>query len=770
MIANKHISKIILAVMAVAIVLCFLAGMFSGQLTELLGGRNVRMEYESKLFDTSEVITIDIRMDEDEWNKMLSNAMSELYYTCDVVINGKKLQSVAIRPKGNTSLSAIAMDADNDRYSLKLEFDHFVEGQTCWGLDKLILNNNYADATNRKEAVVYDMYQYLGAYASLYNYAEVSVNGAYWGVYLALEAVEQSFMLRNFGTQDGELYKPDSMEMGGGSSSSSSSGASMPNRSFGGMDLSDADLSSFAGKTPPSGAGGFPGGRAGGDTATDTDAAGDESGQPSFGGFSGDFSFDPDNMPEGFDPDNLPEDFDASSLPEGFSFGGGMPDGGDAKKSSDDTNGSSEGGKKSSRGGGGFSMRGGGANLNYTDDDLDSYSTIWEGEITGTSTADHRRVVTALKNISEGNELETYLDVDNVLKYMAVHAFSVNMDSLSGSMAHNYYLYEYDGQLNIFPWDYNLSFGGMAMSGDATSVVNDAIDTPFSGTQFFDALLENEEYLARYHAYLQQLVDEYVNGGRFDALYDRVDSQIDALTEADPNSAYTYEEYQTAVDLLYETVTLRAESIKGQLDGSIPSTDAGQRENSAALIDASHIDISAMGQFDMGGFSSRTNKEDDADAAEKTAAETETTERAAPEETTAAQQSDGMPGNLPEGFDPENLPEGFDLENMPDMGGFSPGNMPEMGDFDPENMPDMGSFNPFGSSGAPSGTPSSDDAQNDAETADGDSSQTKRPSSFSDFSGRSGGQTKTANLILFGVCLAVMVIALVAATVFKRRK
>ncbi len=34
-------------------------------------------------------------------------------------------------------------------------------------------------------------------------------------------------------------------------------------------------------------------------------------------------------------------------------------------------------------------------------------------------------------------------------------------------------------------------------------------------------LLENDEYRAQYHAYLQQLVDEYVNGGRFDEVYNR---------------------------------------------------------------------------------------------------------------------------------------------------------------------------------------------------------------------------------------------------------
>jgi len=106
---------------------------------------------------------------------------------------------------------------------------------------------------------------------------------------------------------------------------------------------------------------------------------------------------------------------------------------------------------------GGFSMGGNGADLNYSDDDPDSYSTIWDGEITNTKKADHKRVMTALKNISEGNDLESYMDIDNLLRYMAVHIFSVNEDSLSGTMAHNYYLYESSGELNLIPWDYNFS-------------------------------------------------------------------------------------------------------------------------------------------------------------------------------------------------------------------------------------------------------------------------------------------------------------------------
>ncbi len=479
MIAHKNITKIVAVVMAVVTCLCLAAIACAELFAEVLGGPGVTMEYESRLFDTDEILSINIIMDDGEWNDMLSNAVSETYSQCDVEINGEMFYRVGIRPKGNTSLTSIAGDPETDRYSFKLEFDQYVEGQSCYGLDKLVLNNNYADATNMKEALIYDMYQYLNVDASLYNYARISVNGEYRGVYLALEAVEDSFLLRNYGTENGELYKPDSMDMG----------------------------------------------------------------------------------------------------EKGSGFKGG--------------------------GFGGFSMGGNGANLNYTDDELDSYSAIWDGEVTDSGKADHRRVITALKHISEGTSLERYMDVDNLLKYMAVHVFSVNEDSLSGMMAHNYYLYETDGRLNILPWDYNLALGGMGgmggMNGNnsATSVVNDAIDNAFSGTNFFNTLMENEEYQSEYYSYLQQLTEEYIFGGGFEAFYSRVRSQIDSLVEIDPTAFYTYEEYLEAADTLYEVVQLRSESIKGQIEGTIPSTGEEQR-NSDALVDASHLDLSVMGSMDMG--------------------------------------------------------------------------------------------------------------------------------------------------------------------------
>ena len=60
------------------------------------------------------------------------------------------------------------------------------------------------------------MMGYFGVDAPLCSYVYITVNGEDWGLYLAVEGVEESFLERNYGSGYGELYKPDSMSMGGG--------------------------------------------------------------------------------------------------------------------------------------------------------------------------------------------------------------------------------------------------------------------------------------------------------------------------------------------------------------------------------------------------------------------------------------------------------------------------------------------------------------------------------------------------------------------------
>lgn len=528
MTTNKWADRAILAAVLLEVLALGIFAAFSGRFSS-----GVSLSYQQELFGGGQVMEVEIQLDPDQWQELLDTAVSETYYCCDITVNGESYYRVGIRAKGNTSLSMVAASG-SDRYSFKVKFDEYVDGQTCHGLDKLVLNNNYADATLMKEAVVYDMFSFLEVPASLFSYAKVSVNGEYWGLYLALEAVEESFALRNYGTHYGKLYKPDSMEMGG------------PGK----MEQVDPDsLEKWL---------------------TSNREQGNSAG--SGGGF-------PDGVPQG-------EPFSGGEGNPPFAQGGGE--------------GFSPGGFP-----GGMGGSSGAAALNYVGDELDDYAVIWDSQVFSSKKSDRKRVVQALKNISEGTDLEKSMDVDRVLRYLAVQTFVVNLDGLAGNMAHNYYLYEKDGQLSLVPWDYNLAFGGF-QSGDASSVVNFPVDTPFSSgvsagdRQFFTALLNREEYREKYHDYLEQLAQEYVNGGRFDAFYQSVRARIDDLAAADPTAFYSGQEYDEAAKMLYQTVLLRAESVLGQLAGSIPATHEEQAQAPSLLLDASNIDLTAMGSM-MGG-------------------------------------------------------------------------------------------------------------------------------------------------------------------------
>lgn len=618
MIDNPHIGKGILALLLAAILaLLGFMGYWSAASAQM--GDGLSMTYQNTLFDTSSVIEVDIDISEDNWTALLENATAEEYYDCDVTINGTTYEHVGLRAKGNTSLSMVA-SSDSDRYSFKIKFDEYVDGQSCDGLSKLVLNNNYSDATMMKEALCYDMFAFLGADASLYNYAKVSVNGEYRGVYLALEPVEESFAIRNYGTGYGQLYKPDSMEMGGPGKMKDISISQIREEMGFDADNDDTQASSDAGKSDmqassdtsdaDSGSHSASGSAQGTDKNSDTDKN-KPSAPPSAS--SENPSSPPTDAPDGFPEDSGDQSGDQSGGLNRMDNPPSEIPGGDTdvgtNRNTDKNTGDQSGPGNGNPPGGGFGDDSA-ASLNYIDDELSSYETIWESSVFKSTDKDHRRVINALKNIcaddADTESLAESMDIDNILRYMAVQTFVVNLDSLSGSMAHNYYLYEDDGQLNIIPWDYNLAFGGF-QSGSASETINFPIDTPFSSgvdladRQFFMALLENETYLAQYHDYLSQLVEEYVNGGGFDSFYDRVTAQIDALVQNDPTSFYTYDEYTAAAAMLKETVALRAASVQGQLDGSIPSTRDGQSEDSSNLLDASSIDLSVMGIMNGGG-------------------------------------------------------------------------------------------------------------------------------------------------------------------------
>lgn len=685
---HKHFDKICVSIVAVTLVLAllFCNGKAFGIET------NARtLGYENRLFDNSKVHTIEIVID--DWDEFLETCESEVYSVCNVVIDGELIKKVGIRGKGNTSLSSVK-NMNSGRYSFKIEFDQYDKTKSYHGLDKLCLNNIIQDNTYMKDYLAYTLMGKFGVDAPLCSFVYITVNGEDWGLYLAVEAIEDSFLERNYGNDYGELYKPDSMSFGGGGPGN-------------GKDFSMTDFINENFSTEDS------------DEASDDEDSDDE-GSTSSSSNSGSDMFP--SMGGNFDPSNIPNmDFGDIDMSTRGGFAGGF----------------------GGFGGGGFGMGSDDVKLKYIDDDPDSYSNIFNNAKTTVNKADKNRLVSSLKALSEQSDIENTVDVDEVIRYFVVHNFLCNGDSYTGSMIHNYYLYEKDGQLSMIPWDYNLAYGSFS-GGNTSSSVNAAIDTPVSGDMsdrpMISWIFDIEEYTEMYHEYFQ----EFLNSVNLTQMIEDTAALIDEYVQKDPTKFCTYEEYLTGVEAIKKFCELRAEGVQGQLNGTIPSTSSGQSADSLSLIDTTGLNTSDMGSMGSGGGFGGGNK-------------------------------GGFGGNMPEGFDPSQ----FGGNGQGSFGG----NMPE--GFDPSQFGGNGQGN--NSSERPS-TDKSTDEQASSDSAEAPNTESGRPSSgktgsdrsssdksgfnmgsFSGFSGSSSNNEAT-QYILLGVSAAILLVGVLVAALFKRRK
>ncbi|MCD7777812.1 MAG: CotH kinase family protein, partial [Clostridiales bacterium] len=493
-------------------------------------------------FDRSYVHEINVEISDEDWADLLANPTDKTKYETTVTIDGEVIENVSFATKGNTSLSQVA-SSDSDRYSFKLNFGKFVDGQTYYGLDKLNLNNIYGDATYLKDYICYRIMAETGVVSPLVSFVSLSINGEVYGLYLAGEEIGESFLERNYGEDYGELYKPESESVGGGG---------MPRGNS-----ENGEMPEGMGEMPIAGETAF--------AENSREESGEQGERPEMPSFSGE-------MPE--------------RLKNSEGFGGGM----------------------------GFGGSSNGADLVYTDDETDSYSDIFDNAEADADEEDYQRVIEALKQLSTGENLETCLDVEAMLRYFAAHNFVINYDSYTGNMLHNYYLYEKDGLLTMLPWDYNLSFGGFG-GGTAEECVNYPIDSPLSDgvseeeRPMWSKLASDDEYSELYHSYLSELITSYFESGEFEEEINTVYEMIRPYVENDPTAFYTVDEFDTAVETLKSFCLLRAESVRGQLEGTIPSTKEGQEEDSSALVDVGDLNINDMGSMNMGGGHGNDNKE-----------------------------------------------------------------------------------------------------------------------------------------------------------------
>ena len=240
------------------------------------------------------------------------------------------------------------------------------------------------------------------------------------------------------------------------------------------------------------------------------------------------------------------------------------------------------------------------SSLVYRGSDISRYDIVFAGNVTNADNDAKQRVIASIKAMNDQTDLENFLDTEEIIRYFTGHNFVCNYDSYTGKMPHNYYLYEKDGKISVFPWDYNLAFGGY-QSGGTDVCINKGIDSPLRSSSdaknrpLWTWIAADESYLARYHELYDELLRFYFESGRCEKEIEKIYQMIRPYVEKDPTAFYTSEDFDKAIKNLKVFCTKRAQSIRKQLNGELATTYENQLEEDRIPID--DVNIADMGMY-----------------------------------------------------------------------------------------------------------------------------------------------------------------------------
>ena len=157
-----------------------------------------------KVYDDSQMAIIEITVDPENLIWIYENVESDSFHLATIHFqNGyidEIIDSVGFRLRGNTSRNA-------QKKSFKLDFNHFISGRDFYDVEKINLNGEHNDPSIVRSKLCWDFYQEIGVPSTRASHTKVFINGEYYGLYISVEHIDDTFLNRNYEDDSGNLWK-----------------------------------------------------------------------------------------------------------------------------------------------------------------------------------------------------------------------------------------------------------------------------------------------------------------------------------------------------------------------------------------------------------------------------------------------------------------------------------------------------------------------------------------------------------------------------------
>lgn len=159
----------------------------------------------NRIFSEGEITTIELEMNEADKQALVypDNPYQNTYYKATIRIENSQIDTIintiGIRIRGNTS-------RNNIKKSFKIDFKEFGGGQVE-KLKKLNLKPNTNDPSMVREPLSWLLYRKMNVPAARTSYVNLYINNEFMGIYQNVENIDDEFVDRRYGNEEGNLYK-----------------------------------------------------------------------------------------------------------------------------------------------------------------------------------------------------------------------------------------------------------------------------------------------------------------------------------------------------------------------------------------------------------------------------------------------------------------------------------------------------------------------------------------------------------------------------------
>ena len=178
-------------------ILLFLSLILTGSLCFAQDGQKA-----ASFYDTEVVRQLEITFEQDNWSDLLDSMRihGDGLLIGNIKIGENNYENVGVRYRKTKSFKP-----GGKQNALYVKLDYIDKDQNHEGYESLILSNMLRDPSMVREVLGYEIARkYMPAPQA--NYARVSINGEYVGLYANIEAVDDQFLVKHFGSSDNSFF------------------------------------------------------------------------------------------------------------------------------------------------------------------------------------------------------------------------------------------------------------------------------------------------------------------------------------------------------------------------------------------------------------------------------------------------------------------------------------------------------------------------------------------------------------------------------------